>query len=615
MTAEQARLRAAITDRRGAVRGPFEALLRSPVPGGLLEELSTYCARESALPERLRELALLVVARRFDAQHSWLAHVGKAVAAGVDPAALERLARDEPPGFGRADEAVLHRFAVQALTDHFVDDDTYAAALAEFGEQGLVDLVIALGTFTTLALVLNTFQVDLPPDREPPFPDVRGFRREDQPLPAPGEPLTAPTRQVPLPSRRLRAGVTRTDITPADLTGLHPMPGSFSAVHDPLFLRALYLDDGETEVALVSLDLIEAGDITPLRERIERELGIPADHVVITATHTHNAPRIADVSPGALAHAGGPESFAYTEIVYDRVVAALREARSGARPARFGVGSGTADVNVNREEYADGRWILGHNPDGPSDKTVWVLKFESEDGEPIAVLINYAVHSTVVFGTGEISGDLAGAACRHVERALREEHGTDTVALWMPGALGDQAPRIDLGLPFGVAPTERQRARAYAAMDAQGLIVGTEVLRVADRIGETSSGVRIRAGQRTIPCPVKAGHGVMETMRQETVDTVPLRLALVALGDVALTGVSGEVITEVHRRLRAESPLARTLLVSLANDRIGYLPDDAHFDRPVHSVNGCPIARGHAENAIVDGLVGLITDLVSGGRG
>ncbi|MEV6480088.1 neutral/alkaline non-lysosomal ceramidase N-terminal domain-containing protein [Streptomyces sp. NPDC051576] len=613
--AEQARLRAAITDRRGAVRGPFEALLRSPRPGGLVEELSTYCARESALPERLRELALLIVARRFDAQHSWLAHIGKAVAAGVDPAALERLARDEPPGFCRADEAVLHRFAVQALTDHFVDDDTYAAALTEFGEQGLVDLVIALGTFTTLALVLNAFEVDLPPDREPPFPDVRGFRRGDHPLSAPGEPLTAPVREEPPTSGRLRAGVTRTDITPTDLTGLHPMPGAFSGVHDPLFLRALYLDDGETEVALVSLDLIEAGDITPLRERIERELGIPADHVVITATHTHNAPRIADVSPGALAHAGGPESFAYTEIVYDRVVAALREARADARPARFGVGSGSADVNINREEYADGRWTLGRDPDGPSDKTVWVLKFESEDGEPIAVLVTYAVHSTVVFGTGEISGDLAGAACRHVERTLREEHGTDAVAVWMPGALGDQAPRIDLGLPFGVAPTERQRARAYAAMDAQGLIVGTEVLRVADRIGETSSDIRIRAGQRTVHCPVKAGHEVMETMRQEAVDTVPLRLALVALDDVALTGVSGEVVTEVYRRLQAESPLARTLLVSLANDRIGYLPDDARFDRPVHSVNGCPIARGHAENAIVEGLVGLITGLVSGGRG
>ncbi|MDT7845577.1 carboxymuconolactone decarboxylase family protein [Streptomyces justiciae] len=184
MTAEQERLYTAIANRRGGVHGPFGALLRSPRPGGLLEELSTYCSRESALPERLRELALLIAARRFDAQHSWLAHVDKAVAAGVERAAVLRLARDEQPCFLRTDEEILHRFATEALVEHFVDDDTYAAALAEFGEQALVDLVIALGTFTTLALVLNTFQVELPPDREPPFPDVRGFGRahaEDSP--------------------------------------------------------------------------------------------------------------------------------------------------------------------------------------------------------------------------------------------------------------------------------------------------------------------------------------------------------------------------------------------------------------------------------------------------
>ncbi|MET9382231.1 carboxymuconolactone decarboxylase family protein [Streptomyces sp. NPDC002928] len=177
LTEEQTRLKAGLTARRGGVHGPFGALLHSPRPGELVEELSAYCSRASRLPERLRELALLVAARCFDAQHSWIAHVDKAVAAGVDRAALERLARGEEPRFARSDEELLHRFASQALLEHFVDDDTYAGALKEFGEPALVDLVISLGTFTTLALILNTFQVDLRPDREPPFPDVRGFQR------------------------------------------------------------------------------------------------------------------------------------------------------------------------------------------------------------------------------------------------------------------------------------------------------------------------------------------------------------------------------------------------------------------------------------------------------
>jgi hypothetical protein len=222
----------------------------------------------------------------------------------------------------------------------------------------------------------------------------------------------------------------------------------------------------------------------------------------------------------------------------------------------------------------------------------------------------------VVFGTSEISGDLAGAACRHIEDTLRDEYGTaagagagrgtDPIVLWTPGPLGDQAPRIDLGVPFGTAPDERQKARAYTAMDAQGLVVGAEVVRVAREIRDVTGHVSVEARQRTVLCPVKAGRDIMETMRQSSADTVPLRLSLVRLGDVALAGVSGEVVTEVYEHLRRRSPLTRTVLVSIANDRIGYLPDDARYDRPVHSVNGCPVRRGHAESAIVDGLLDLI---------
>ena len=140
---------------------------------------------------------------------------------------------------------------------------------------------------------------------------------------------------------RLHVGAARVDITPADLTELNPIGGgSFSAVHDPIHLRVLVIDDGTTEVALVGMDLVEVGDMRDLRARIDRELGIAADHVVITATHAHNAPRLGDVSPGALAHGGGPEQKAYTAWVYDRVIEAILAARAARRPARMGIGTG-----------------------------------------------------------------------------------------------------------------------------------------------------------------------------------------------------------------------------------------------------------------------------------
>nr|WSY49967.1 carboxymuconolactone decarboxylase family protein [Streptomyces sp. NBC_00886] len=109
LNAGQAEFRVRLTAQRGGIHGPFAVLLRSPYLGDRMEALSTYCMRDSALPPRLRELTLLIAARCFDAQHSWNAHLGRAVAAGLDPAGLGRLARGEDPRFDRADEDILHR--------------------------------------------------------------------------------------------------------------------------------------------------------------------------------------------------------------------------------------------------------------------------------------------------------------------------------------------------------------------------------------------------------------------------------------------------------------------------------------------------------------------------
>jgi hypothetical protein len=78
------------------------------------------------------------------------------------------------------------------------------------------------------------------------------------------------------------------------------------------------------------------------------------------------------------------------------------------------------------------------------------------------------------------------------------------------------------------------------------------------------------------------------------------------LNQVAITGVSGEIVTNIYRHLQKETPLADTILATIVNDRVGYLPDDAAYDRPIFEVNGSPAARGCAEGAIVDGLVEMI---------
>ncbi len=408
-------------------------------------------------------------------------------------------------------------------------------------------------------------------------------------------------------SPQLMAGAARTDITPSDLKALNPIGGGdFEGVHDRLFLRALVLDDGLTRLVLVATDLIEVGDMAPVRRRIEAELGVPTAQVLITASHTHSAPRLGRVSPGALAHDGGEESRLYSERVYDVMVEAVGSAIASLRPARMAHGAGHADVNVNRDCYVNGKWTLGFNADGPSDKAVNVVAFFDDDDSVIGLIMNYPVHSVVTLGSKQISGDLAGAAAARVERIL----GGSAVALWTLSSVGDQNPRIQLGFPGEF--TSDQVDAAWAASDAQGLVVGAEVVRVVQGLRGREGSLRFRAVERVLAMPVKRGVDVMDTMKQADVSTVDLRLIAFGLGSIAIAGVNGEVTTTVAQRLKRSSPSSTTVLISMANDRIGYLPDDESFVRGTFEANGSPIAQGHAESAIVGDLSDMVRSVMLG---
>lgn len=176
LSPEQQEISDRITARRGGTRGPFLVWLRSPGLCEKVEALGTYCRFESSLDPRIRELSLLVAARAFDAQYSWNAHVSKAADLGVSREALTEMAENKVPHFSSDDEQIAYQFSIEILREHFVSDETFAGALDAFGEQGLVDLIGSLGNFSMLAMLLNTFQVDLQPV-EPPYPDVRGYAK------------------------------------------------------------------------------------------------------------------------------------------------------------------------------------------------------------------------------------------------------------------------------------------------------------------------------------------------------------------------------------------------------------------------------------------------------
>lgn len=177
MTERQAEIAARISGRRGAVRGPFRVWLHSPELCERVEALGAFARFDSALPLRLRELSLLMAARHWDAQYSWNAHVDKAVEAGIPAEAVSAIAERREPEFDREEDTAFYRFCHELLEEHFVAEATFRSAEKYFGAQGLVDTVGSLGNFSMLAMCLNAFEVDLQPDRTPPFPDIRGYGR------------------------------------------------------------------------------------------------------------------------------------------------------------------------------------------------------------------------------------------------------------------------------------------------------------------------------------------------------------------------------------------------------------------------------------------------------
>ncbi len=151
-----------IAGPRGRIGGPMNAWFRSPAYADLVQKLGAFCRYETTLGRRLTELTILIVARHWKAQVEWCVHKPLAIEAGVDPAAIDAIEAGRAPDFAQDDEAALHAFCRELIETRAVGDETYAAALAAFGEQTLVELIGLLGYYTSTAMILNAFQVPPP---------------------------------------------------------------------------------------------------------------------------------------------------------------------------------------------------------------------------------------------------------------------------------------------------------------------------------------------------------------------------------------------------------------------------------------------------------------------
>ncbi|MGC9348437.1 MAG: neutral/alkaline non-lysosomal ceramidase N-terminal domain-containing protein [Anaerolineae bacterium] len=440
-------------------------------------------------------------------------------------------------------------------------------------------------------------------------------------------------------SGQLLVGAAKVDIT----TPEDALPWGYNAIHDHVYARAIVLGNGNTKAVLLGADLgmFTEDSYDELCRRITEEVGCPRENILMTGTHTHGSP-----SPGAVPLPGRStnvlDSFdvSYATWIKQHVLESVRQANASPQPARVGYGTGAFYANVNRDAiHPETRtWYQGPNPDGPSDKTVAVVKFESISGEPIAVYINYAMHANLMFMRNEISGGFPGATSRYIEEVYNDQ----AVAIWTAGAAGDQNPLyMRLAEPAIAAQKRPQFAAAGGdptnvfalanyqdakldpkalrlgarLVDSIGQLLGEEVIRVMGNMTRTSSRVRIWGAHQTVTCP---GRRRLDRGREgapgtyEDAEPVDIRLGLLVVDQIALVAVTGELYNIIAQRLKKVAPYGHTVVVTIANGKsVGYIPDDAAYGRHTFQVLGCRIKKGCAEQGIINTALDMMDESLS----
>lgn len=146
---------------QSGLRGPFEALLHSPGLADLAQQLGAQVRFRSSLPDALKELAIIMVARRWTAQYEWYAHRRLAVDAGLDPALADAIAVGAPPLLD-PDAAAVYEFVAGLVEAGDVTDEAFDAVVSRWGTQGAVDLIGTVGYYTLVSLILNVDRYPLP---------------------------------------------------------------------------------------------------------------------------------------------------------------------------------------------------------------------------------------------------------------------------------------------------------------------------------------------------------------------------------------------------------------------------------------------------------------------
>jgi 4-carboxymuconolactone decarboxylase len=156
MSAEQKKAEAEFRASRGhGLIGPFAVMLRSPEVMLRAKAMGDYLRFRNVLPKRVSEMVILITAREWTQQFEWSHHYKYAMEAGLAAEIADAIAEGRRPDHMAQDEAAAYDFSMELHRNRSVSDATYARAVAQFGEQGVIDLTGVNGYYSLLAMMMN----------------------------------------------------------------------------------------------------------------------------------------------------------------------------------------------------------------------------------------------------------------------------------------------------------------------------------------------------------------------------------------------------------------------------------------------------------------------------
>lgn len=358
---------------------------------------------------------------------------------------------------------------------------------------------------------------------------------------------------------QLRAGYAEIDISPKQGDTIQVMTGQqkqATTIHDPLLAKAIYLDDGQTQTVLMSLDLIglyptHQEDLT---EQVKALANI--EHLILTVTHTHS----------------GILSAKSQQSLPQRLANLIQEAKARQQQVNVSVAQTQFNEGYNRIINNNGKGqMLWSNPNrkptNNADLTLGVVNFTTLHNRPFITLINYNVHPVITMNRQDVvvSADYPGRLAHY----LKHQYGSDT--LFMLGAAGDINP-FDAGISdMGVKPLKV----ALDSADRLGKVLANKVIAMVNNSTSLQQNLNIEFKSASLKLDFVGNEQIKQFLTSQGLDTNNLSTEINTLTigkQLAFASFGGEFFSDFKQMLAAKSSFTHTFFIGYANGNLGYIP-------------------------------------------